>query len=56
MLSLALGRTEEEESHDNLHRVTRVMRNQCGIMFTNESKAKVLIEQETDFTMKIDEN
>jgi len=42
VMSLALGRTPEEEIFGNLHKVSGLLRTQCGLLFTNETKEGVL--------------
>ena len=42
VMALALGRTEAEEVADGLSGLTRLLRNQCGLMFTNEPKDEVI--------------
>ena len=36
-MSLALGRTPEEEAREDLHKVSAHLVDQCGLLFTNES-------------------
>merc|ERR1719391_1145590 len=38
----ALGNTEEEEYNDNLHKVSLLLRGECGLLFTNEKKDDVV--------------
>ncbi len=40
-MSLALGRSEEEEYADNLFMVSKLLRNRCGLLFTDKSKEEV---------------
>jgi len=42
VMAKALGNTEEEEYNDQLHKVSLCLRNQCGLLFTNETKENVL--------------
>ena len=42
VMSLALGKSEEEEYAENLHQVSKLLRNQCGLLFTNEENDKVI--------------
>ena len=42
VMSLALGRDEANEYNENLHKVSRLLRNQCGLLFTNEKKDAVM--------------
>jgi len=42
VMALALGRNESEEYSDKLHRVSRLLRNQRGLLFTSQSVEKVL--------------
>lgn len=41
-MALALGRTPEEELHDNLHKLSQQLVGQCGLLFTNASKQEVI--------------
>ena len=41
-MSLALGRDEASEYNENLHKVSRLLRNQCGLLFTNQKKDSVM--------------
>ena len=41
-MSLALGRDEASEYNENLHKVSRLLRNQCGLLFTNQNKDSVM--------------
>ena len=41
-MSLALGRTTEDEYKDNLHKLSKHLRGQTGLLFTNKSKEEVL--------------
>ena len=42
-LSLCLySRTEEEEYNENLHKVSTLLRGECGLLFTNEKTDDVL--------------
>ncbi|KAL5013344.1 hypothetical protein ScPMuIL_007614 [Solemya velum] len=42
VMALALGRTESEEYREKLHQVCRQLKGQTGLLFTNETKDKVL--------------
>lgn len=42
VMALAIGRTEAEEVADGLSGLSRLLRNQCGLMFTNEPKEEVI--------------
>ena len=42
VMSLALGRTTEDEYKDNLHKLSKHLRGQTGLLFTNKSKEEVL--------------
>merc|ERR1712037_804 len=42
VMSLALGRDEASEYNENLHKVSRLLRNQCGLLFTNQNKDSVM--------------
>jgi len=41
VMSLALGRIKEEEYQENLHRVSKKLSGQCGLLFTNRSIEEV---------------
>lgn len=46
ILALGLGKTQETEVADGIHKLANVMRNhsmkgQCGLLFTNRSKKQV---------------
>ena len=41
VMAIALGKAPEEEYLDNLSQVSKALRNQCGLLFTNESVEKV---------------
>lgn len=43
-MQLGLGKSKEDESHENLHRLSKRLVGQCGLLFTNRSKQDV-----TDF-------
>jgi len=51
VMALALGRTEAEEYNDNLNRVSKLLRNQRGLLFTSQNEDKVL-----EFFEKHEEN
>jgi len=42
VMSIALGRSKEEELYDNLHHVSKLIKGQCGLFFTNEERDKVV--------------
>ena len=42
VMALALGKDEAGEYNTNLHKVSRLLRNQCGLLFTNEKTDSVL--------------
>ena len=42
VLAKALGNTEEEEYSDNLHLVSRCLKNECGLLVTNQSEEDVM--------------
>ena len=42
VMALALGRTEAEEYNDKLHRVSKLLRNQRGLLFTSQNEDKVV--------------
>jgi hypothetical protein len=42
VMAIALGRGIEDEYRDNLHRLSRNLRGEKGLLFTNRSKEEVL--------------
>jgi len=42
VMALALGRTEAEEYAENLHKVSMLLRDQRGLLFTSQSEEKVV--------------
>lgn len=42
VMALALGRTQEDEYKDNLHKLSNQLRGQSGLLFTNKSKKEVI--------------
>ncbi|KAK3741821.1 hypothetical protein RRG08_018521 [Elysia crispata] len=42
VMQLALGRTDEEEYRENLHKLTRHLQGQTGLLFTNATEKEVL--------------
>ena len=42
VMSLALGRTEEDEYRDGLHKLSSQLHGQTGLLFTNKSKSEVI--------------
>jgi hypothetical protein len=38
---ILLGRTDAEEYADKLHLVSKILHNQCGLLFTNETQVKI---------------
>ncbi|XP_023325449.1 mRNA turnover protein 4 homolog [Eurytemora carolleeae] len=42
VVAKALGKTEEEEYNENLHKVSTLLRGECGLLFTNEKTEDVL--------------
>jgi len=42
VVAKALGISEEEEYSDNLHKVSSMLRGECGLLFTNEKTEDVL--------------
>eukprot|EP00088_Acartia_fossae_P041060 TRINITY_DN42936_c0_g1_i1.p1 TRINITY_DN42936_c0_g1~~TRINITY_DN42936_c0_g1_i1.p1 ORF type:complete len:242 (+),score=72.95 TRINITY_DN42936_c0_g1_i1:37-762(+) len=42
VIAKALGSTEEEEYNENLHKVSILLRGQCGLLFTNEKTDDVV--------------
>ena len=41
-MSLALGSTKENEYRDELHKVSRKLSGQMGLLFTNKTKGDVI--------------
>ena len=41
-MSLALGKSQESEYAQNLHKVSEVLKGQSGLLFTDTSEADVL--------------
>ena len=42
-MALALGRSQEEEHRENLHRISRRLFGQMGLLFTDQSRDEVLM-------------
>ncbi|KAG7199494.1 hypothetical protein KM043_014114 [Ampulex compressa] len=42
VMALALGKSPEEEPAEGLHKLSNVLKGQCGLLFTNRSKDEVL--------------
>ena len=42
VMALALGKTKESEAADNLHKLSKHVKGQCGLLFTNEDKDTVI--------------
>lgn len=42
IMQLALGRSEDDETEAGLHKVSARLHGQCGLLFTDKSKAEVL--------------
>lgn len=42
VMALGLGKTTETEVQDNLHKLAKQLRGQCGLLFTNKTKEEVL--------------
>lgn len=42
IMRLGLGKTESDESEENLHKLSERVQGQCGLLFTEKSKAEVL--------------
>lgn len=42
VIAIALGRTKESESRENLHEVSKRLKGQCGILFTDKPKEEVM--------------
>ncbi|KAJ1532360.1 hypothetical protein ONE63_000962 [Megalurothrips usitatus] len=41
VMQLGLGKTPEEEYQDNLHKISKQLTGQCGLLFTNRSENEV---------------
>ena len=41
-MAIALGRSAQDEYRDNLHKVSKRLQGQCGLLFTNKNKEEVL--------------
>lgn len=44
IMALALGKTPETEVIDGIHNLSGALKGQCGLLFTNRSKKKVLFQ------------
>lgn len=42
VIAIGLGRTEEEEVQDGLHKLAKYLKGQCGVLFTDSTKDEVL--------------
>jgi mRNA turnover protein 4 len=42
VMALALGKTKETEAQDKLHKLTKCLVGQCGLLFTNKESDEVL--------------
>nr|CAG4638673.1 EOG090X0BJA [Cyclestheria hislopi] len=42
VIALALGKSKEDECKDNIHEISKRLKGQCGVLFTNRSKNEVL--------------
>lgn len=42
LMALALGKTTESEQGDNVHKLAKEIKGQCGLLFTNEKKSDVV--------------
>lgn len=42
VMGVALGRDATSEKADGLHKVSQLLKGQCGLMFTNEGKKNVI--------------
>ena len=42
VMSLALGRTTTEEYRDSLHEISKNLKGQTGLLFTNKTKDEVI--------------
>jgi len=42
VMKLGLGKGPEDEYHKNLHKLSKYLLGQCGLLFTNRSKEEVL--------------
>lgn len=42
VLAVALGTTKEDECKENIHEISKRLKGQCGILFTNRPKVEVV--------------
>jgi mRNA turnover protein 4 len=42
VIAIALGRSKESECRENLHEVSKRLKGQCGIVFTDKPKSEVI--------------
>jgi mRNA turnover protein 4 len=42
VMALGLGKTKETEAQDKLHKLTKHLVGQCGLLFTNKESEEVL--------------
>ncbi|KAJ8873448.1 hypothetical protein PR048_024265 [Dryococelus australis] len=49
LLQIALGKTKENETGKNLHKMSKRIRGQCGLLFTNEPE-EVVVEWFNDYS------
>eukprot|EP01099_Mayorella_cantabrigiensis_P004050 TRINITY_DN3045_c0_g1_i1.p1 TRINITY_DN3045_c0_g1~~TRINITY_DN3045_c0_g1_i1.p1 ORF type:complete len:220 (-),score=48.81 TRINITY_DN3045_c0_g1_i1:22-681(-) len=42
LMEIALGRTPETEAKQNIHKLTKMISGECGLLFTNKTKDQVL--------------
>lgn len=41
VISVALGRSKEDECKENVHEISKRLKGQCGILFTDKSSEEV---------------
>ena len=42
VIAVALGKSKEDECKENIHEISKRLKGQCGILFTNKSKDDVV--------------
>ena len=42
VIAIALGKSKEDESSENIHEISKRLKGQCGILFTDKPKKEVL--------------
>ena len=41
-MALALGRSSQDEPHENIHKLSAQLKGQCGLLFTKRDKQDVV--------------